>query len=212
MLFEAPATDPIDALRPVEIVRRADPPRSTGAFYNIWPTHADFRRDLLRYLLELEQSRHSQDAIVERFRAVPGDGERPVTELLRESANTGFERFRNEPALRFKQAMWAANAQDEGVRALLAAIYASISDTMVPLYARLLEASHRRMRPPHTLEELAVVSAALHEGLAIRWTVQPDAVPDGPPPAAARDADAERAWSLFASTAYTLFLAMSEPA
>lgn len=212
MLLESPAADPIDALRPVEIVRRADPPRSTGAFYNIWPTHGDFRRDLLRHLLDLEQSRRSRDAPVERFRAFLVDGERSLAQLLRVSANTSFERFTNEPALRFKQAMWAANVQDEGVRALLTAIYASTSDTMIPLYAGVLAASHRRMRPPHTLEELAVVLAALHEGLAIRWAVQPDAVPDGPSPAAARDADDEGRWSLFASTAYTLFLAVSEPA
>jgi hypothetical protein len=215
LLFHSPAPDPIEALRPVEIVRRAEPPRTTGAFYNIWPTHADFRRDLLHHLLRLEQYRHTHDAIVDGLGGTLAEDGQDVAETVRLAANLGFERFAAEPAQRFKQAIWAASGTDPDVRTLIAEIYSSVSDTMIPLYQRLLAATGRQMRAPHTLEELAVVLAALHEGLALRWSVQPEAAPDGPPPAVARGAGPQpgddRRWSQFASTAFTLFMAMSEP-
>lgn len=214
LLVDSPAVDPIHALRPVEIVRRADPPRSTGAFYNIWPTHADFRRDLLRHLLDLNRFSRTRDPVVERFTELLAAADGPsAAVVLRLVADVSFERFAAEQALRLKQALWASNGADDDVRALLAALYGSVSDTMTPFYDGLLARSGRRMRPPHTVQELAVVLAALHEGLSLRHSVQPEAVPEVPPPAAAADQlDGDTTpWTLFASTAWTLFVAMTEP-
>ena len=76
------------------------------------------------------------------------------------------------------------------------------------MYAALLHRSGRQMREPYTLEHLAVTLTALSEGVHTRWAVDPSAVPEIRPPAAAADDDSR--WTFFASVAYTTFLAMTE--
>lgn len=61
---------------------------------------------------------------------------------------------------------------------LVAELYGSIQDRFEPVYAELLAAWGRKMRPDLTVGDLAVALTALVEGLILRSAVDPDAVPD----------------------------------
>jgi hypothetical protein len=211
MVFESPGNDVLASLRPVDVVRRADPPRTTGAFYNIWPTQADFRRALLDHLLSLDRFKIDEDTR-QSLRDHLARTDFRMDEAIRVAASMNFEGLKHEPALRVQHALWTHAVTDELIREKVKALYVAISDSLTPIYSAMLERSGRRMRPPHTVDTLAVVLAALVEGLQIRWTVEPEAVPDdfGAPPGV--EASSQRPWNMFASVAHIVFMGMSEPA
>jgi AcrR family transcriptional regulator len=231
LLFRSPAADPIGALRPMEVVRAADPPRSNGAFYNIWPTQAAFRRDLLHHVLSPARSEvgaRTTYTAAERLSAGPDVS---VEEAFRVAANLNFDGLRQDTSLRLKHALWTRHETDPEVRQLLAGLYEGVTDLFVPVYEAALTRAQRRMRQPYTVEHLATTLTALGEGLYTRWAVHPRAVPDdlGPPPAAATAGaptdertgepagepvggpEAHERWTFFASIAFTTFMAMTEP-
>ena len=224
LLFEAPSADPIGALRPVDVVRRAVPPRSNGAFYNIWPTQADFRRDLLHHALSAERIEVGD----ETSNAAVSLLTRPdfsLEETIRVAATLNFEGLKADPALRLKQALWTRHSADPEIRELLAALYDGATAMLVPMYTAALGRAGRRMRGTYTVAQLAVALTGLAEGLHLRWAVQPSAVPDdvGPPPDLERRPDEEvddrpgdgeaggGQWNLFASMAYVVITGMTEP-
>lgn len=210
LLFESPAADPIGALRPMDVVRAADPPRSNGAFYNIWPTVSDFRRDLLHHALSparTEVGPATINAVVALLQAPRFS----LEETIRVAANLNFEGLDHDPMLRLKHALWTRHADDPEVHGLLSALYDGITALLAPMYEAILARSGRRMRPPFTLVDLVTTLAALAEGLHTRRTVQPDAVPAdaGAPPDA--QASRDERWTFFASVAFSVFTVMTEP-
>jgi BetI-type transcriptional repressor, C-terminal len=225
MLFEAPSADPIGALRPADVVRRTVPPRSNGAFYNIWPTQADFRRDLLHHALSADRIEVG-DETSNAAAALLAQPDFSLAETIRVAATLNFEGLKADPALRLKQALWTRHSADPEVRELLAALYDGATAMLVPMYTAALGRAGRRMRGTCTVEQLAVVLTALAEGLHLRWAVQPSAVPDdvGAPPDLERHPDQPESehpegehspdgapWTLFASTAYVVITGMTEP-
>ena len=211
MLMECPGPDVLAALRPVDVARRCEPPRTTGAFYNIWPTQPDFRRALLDHVLRLDQLQ-ADDAITELLLKATADPDTPPREAFRITANLSFDELKDDPAFRLQHALWNRADADPEVRTRLQRLYASISTTMIPRYEELLAGSGRRMAAPHTLATMAVALTALFEGLVLRYAVDPDAVPDdaGPPAGVDGDREAPR-WSTYACLAHTLMLGMTEP-
>src|SRR5258705_301816 len=102
MLWESPVGDIFSDLKPVDIARRASPPRTTGSFYNIWPTQAEFREAFVRYLLSLDQFRAERDArhtIEEHLRSPDFD----LAELIRVGGNKYFDGLKGEkPSMRIQ--------------------------------------------------------------------------------------------------------------
>lgn len=207
LILESPAADPIGALRPVEVARRADPPRTNGAFYNIWPTQAEFRRDLLHHLLDVERLEVGEDT-TRAATALLQAPEFDLAEACRVLGNLNFEGLRDDPGYQLKQALWTRHPGDPETRELLGRLYAGVTTMLTPMYAAILHRSGRRMRAPYTLEHLAVALAALAEGVHTRWAVDPGAVPEVPPPAV----DGAGRWTFFASVAFTTLVAMTEEA
>jgi hypothetical protein len=210
MLLAAPGVDVLGALKPVDVARRADPPRTTGAFYNIWPTQAEFRRALLDHVLSLDRFQvdlRTRQALEESLLRP----ELSLTDIVRTAANLNFDGLKDEPAMRLQQALWSQHAGDPEIRDRVKQLYSTISQALVPLYSALLDRSCRRMRAPYDLETLAVVLAALVEGLIVRWSVDPAVVPDdlGPPPGVP-PIEGEP-WGTFASVTYLIFIGMTEP-
>jgi BetI-type transcriptional repressor, C-terminal len=207
ILLETPGPDVLSVLRPVEVARRSDPPRTTGAFYNIWPTHADFRRAVLDYVLSLSRFHGDRDALDAMVSVA--DSPLGLDVMVRQIANFRFEAMRANPATKLQVALWARHAADPEIADRVKALYDGISDRVNPFYAAVFERTGRRMRAPYTIEQLSVALTALIEGLHLRWAVDPGAVADevAPPPGAD---DTEGPWTLFASTAYVLIMGMTE--
>jgi hypothetical protein len=208
MLTDDPEGDPIGALKPIEVARRAVPPRSNGAFYHIWPTQAAFRQDLLEYMLSpdrIEVGGPTRDIVTDLVAAEGFD----LVQAFREIANLNFDGLKSDPSLLLKQSLWSRHHVDAQARELIGDLYRGATAMLIPMYEALLARSGRSLKPPYTLETLATTIMALAEGLHIRWAVQPDAVPDN----LDHDADPDnqgRRWSLFASSATMILLGMSE--
>ena len=215
MLLESPGTDVLSALKPVEIARRCDPPRTTGAFYNIWPTQAEFRRALLAHLLSLDHFRadHVTRAMLEEAVAAP---DVDPDDTVRRAANTHFDSLKGHRAIRVRNALWTQADDDPEIRERLCSLYGEMAAAVVPRYLGLLRRSGRRLAPPFTIDPVAVALTALAEGLSLRWAVDPQAVPDdvGTPPAAPGPQDSRGSqdrWSLYAALAHVLLIGMTEP-
>jgi len=212
LLFERPPPDPVAALRVMDVVRRADPPRTNGAFYNIWPTQEEFRRDVVHHVLSpdrIEVHQRTLDAATH----LAGTGEATtLADAVRRLADVNFAGMDEDPALRLKHVLWGRGAVDPEVRRLLAGLYTGAGAGILPVYEHTLAHVGRRVRAPFTIEHLVTAVMALAEGLHQRRSVQSDAVPDdlGAPPT--DEADAGAAWSLFATATYLLVDGMTEPA
>jgi hypothetical protein len=210
MLFETPAADVLRTLKPVEVARRADPPRTTGAFYNIWPAQEDFRRDLLQHLLSLERFGADQETL----RALAGLLEQPefdLDETVRLASTINFEGNKADPAFLLQMALWTRHRSDPEVDERLRRLYADLVGSAVPTYQAILERTGLRVKEPFTVELVATALIALSEGLTLRWSVEPEAVPDelGTPPGVTAAPD--RPWGLLAALVHTLVTALTEP-
>jgi hypothetical protein len=211
MLWESPVGDIFSDLKPVDIARRANPSRTTGSFYNIWPTQDAFREAFVRYLLSLDQFRAERDArylINDLLRSPDFD----FGELIRVGGNKYFDGLKGEKAsMRIQLALWTKADSDARIRERLKALYDDVARAMIPLYEMMLTRAGRRLRPGYSVQDLAMVLAALAEGMHIRWSIDHDAVPEnlGAPP----DATPEngRPWGAFASVAHIIVIGMTEP-
>lgn len=210
ILLEHPAADVLRTLKPQAVARRAEPPRTTGAFYNIWATQEDFRRDLLGHLLSLERFGADQ-ATIEALGAAVADPDFDLDETSRVAATISFEGNKGDPAFLLQMSLLTQPGPDPEVRAGLRRLYQDLTAAGLEAYTPVLRRAGLRVKEPFTLEHLAVALSALEEGLVLRWSVVPEAVPDevGPPPGVAAAPD--RPWGLFAALAHVLVTGMTEP-
>jgi len=210
ILRESPVGDIFSELKPVEVAKRADPPRTTGSFYNIWPTQRDFRSAFVDYLLSLDHFRIDRD-IPKIVNDMVGSPEFELTEAVRTAANKYFKGLARDGSMRMQMALWAKAEDDPHIRARLKGLYDEVGDQMLPLYEDMLSRGNRRMRDPHTTQTLAVSLVGLAEGLHVRCQVDPAIPRDDfdPPPGIPREPGFP--WSIFASIAYELIMQMTEP-
>jgi hypothetical protein len=211
ILRESPVGDIFSELKPAEVAKRADPPRTTGSFYNIWPTQRDFRSAFVDYLLSLDHFRIDRD-IPKIVNDMVGSSEFELAETVRTAANKYFRGLSRDGSMRMQMALWAKAEDDPHIRARLKGLYDEVGDQMLPLYEDMLSRGNRRMRDPHTTQTLAVSLVGLAEGLHVRCQVDPAIPRDDfdPPPGIQREPGSP--WSIFASIAYELIIQMTEPA
>jgi hypothetical protein len=207
MLMESPSTDIIAALKPVEIARRSEPRRTTGAFYNIWPTHAEFRRALLEHVLSMDRFRGDKatQALLQDFIEQPDVS---ITDIIRVAAGFNFDELKHEPGFLLQMALWTQASPDAEIRERLQGFYRALSASLFPLYEQLLERSGRRMRAPYDIATFTTTLTALVEGLHVRWTVDPGAVCEDMP--APPGVDDDQPWGMFGSVTYLIFEGMTE--
>jgi hypothetical protein len=207
ILLESPRSDVLGTLKPVEIARRCDPPRTTGAFYNIWATHAEFHRDLLDHLLSMDRFTGDRTTL-EMLGSFLDHADMSVPEIFRIAARYNFDELKGEPAAVLQLALWTQH-HDPAIRERLRCLYGAINDSLHPLYSRVLVKAGRRMRKPYDVQMLTTTITALVEGFLLRWAVDPDALPEGldAPPGV----DGPEPWELFGTASYLLFESMTEP-
>jgi AcrR family transcriptional regulator len=182
--------------------------RTTGAFYHQWPSQEAFHRDLMSYILDPARIPSTADAARAILTGLSSG--LPPDELLRQAAAANFAGVRADPYVPLWFALWAKHARDEHVTELLRDNFHAVTAQVIPLFAGLLQASGRAMRPPFTVETMAVTATALVQGLSLRAAVDPDAVPMGHPGSATDDA--APAWDLFGTLLVELFRAVTEEA
>lgn len=180
--------------------------RTTGAFFHQWETQEAFHRELMSYILDparMPSTAEAAQAITAGLRSG-----HPADDLLRQAAEANFAGVRADPYVPLWLALWTKHQGDEHITGLLRENYHAVTAQVIPLFAGLLEASGRAMRPPFTVETMAVTATALVQGLSLRAAVDPEAVPAGGPDSAPDGVTPD--WDLFGTLLVELFRAVTE--
>lgn len=172
----------VDALANVKVADVADRAGvSKGAIYHVWPSQEDYRRDLLRRLLE----QSSQAGIRELHELLsdedllagdPGD-------IMNRYADFVFDSLKDDPIFfaRFSFYVYAANPE---VAELLGGGDETLVREFSPLVELYLNLSGRRIREPFSTHLLLTAVNSLFQGLCLRYRTSPELVdreigPDG---------------------------------
>ncbi len=203
LLCEQPVGALLSQVTALEVARRAR--RTTGAFYHHWEDQESYQQELLAYTLDPERinsTARTADTVTAALQQRV-----PLEELVRRAARENFDVVSENPYVPLNLALWAKQAQDEKVRALLRDQYQAVRARLVPIYEALFEMIGVVPRPPFTVDMFAVTLNALVEGLVIRAAVDPDAVPRDLPPAE----PGTEAWDLFSAVVLALVPVMTMP-
>lgn len=203
LLREVPVGAVLSQLTARAVSERAG--RTTGAFFHHWRSQDAYQRDLLAYILDPARIESTAEAVTAILDGLTS-GADPVA-VLAAAARGNFASVRVDPYVPLWNALWARHGSDPYVHDLLRQNVRSVTGQVAPVLEAVLHASGRRMRPPHTVDTLAVTVTALVQGLALRVAIEPERVPvqiDG------GDQD-DGSWDLFATTVTTLFHAVTEP-
>jgi AcrR family transcriptional regulator len=199
LLREVPVGAVLSQLTARAVAERAG--RTTGAFFHHWRNQEAYQRDLLAHILDparIESTAEAVDAILGGLQS----GADPVG-VLGAAARGNFASVRVDPYVPLWNALWSRHGADPYVHELLRRNFASVTAQVAPVLEAVLAASGRRMRPPHTVDTLAVTVTALVQGLALRVAIEPERVPVG---GTGQD---DGSWDLFATTVTTLFDAVT---
>ncbi len=196
LAHEQPAAPPLDHIRLTDVARSAGV--SSGALYHYWDTQDDYHDDLLDHLFE--PGRFDPAANVAEVAAVAdaltdevGAPHPSLDEQIRIGASLELEGLLANADLRVLLALWAGG--DAEVRDRIAGHFRSTGRRWADFYERAFRSAGLEVRPPFTYEMLAVVLAALADGLAVRASVEPEAVPV--------DLD-DQGWGILAATLVAL--------
>jgi AcrR family transcriptional regulator len=207
LLREEPVGSVLSQLTARSVAARAG--RTTGAFFHQWRSQEAYQRDLLAYVLDPERIAsvaEAQDAILGGLRTATD----PVR-VLEDTARDNFQSMQADPYIPLWHALWAKHGSDRYVHDLLRHHIRSVTASVAALLDAVLTASGRRLRPPFTLDALAVAITAVAQGLELRVAIEPERVPMSPLRGYAERAD-DGEWDLYATTVRTLFEAFTEPA
>ncbi|MGZ4617884.1 MAG: TetR/AcrR family transcriptional regulator [Frankiaceae bacterium] len=181
LLREEPVGDILSQVKVADVARRAGG-RSIGAVYHHWRDQDSYRRDLLAYILQPGRYRGAHEAAA--LAATVGEEREPggprtsLEAAVRTMGNQLFDELKVNPWLVLQMALWSKQVTDPYVRGLLKELYQGIDANFEPVMDAALRGYGLRIKEPFDIHLLAVVLTALAEGLAMRWGVDPDAVPE----------------------------------
>ncbi len=190
MAHEQPAGPPLEHIRLTDVAERAGV--SVGALYHYWESQDDYRDDLLDEVF----APHRFDP--------PGDdlgGD--LLELIRTGTESELDRLRRSPDLRVLMAMWAA--ADRVIESRVAAHFRAVGEDWAAFYESVFTAFGLEVRPPFSYAQVAALLTAVGDGLAVRSSVDPDAVPTDV------EVDGEGRWTLLGAALVALLPAFSRP-
>lgn len=159
---------PLDALANVkvaDVARRAGVTK--GALYHIWNSQEEYRRDLMKHLLELEEQvgiRETQEALES---VPPGED---IADSVSRLAEFAFDRLKDDPRMLARFSFYNY-ADDPDVNELLSHGAASFEW----YYRNYLKVTGRRMRAPFTIQALVTSTSAYFFGMILRHRTSADA-------------------------------------
>lgn len=208
LLREEPVGDILSQVKVADVARRAGG-RSIGAVYHHWRDQDSYRRDLLAYILDPGRYRGAHEAAAMAATVCDGPvvARPPLEAAVRTMGNQLFDELKVNPWLVLQMALWSKQMTDPYVRGLLKELYQGIDANFEPVMDTALQAYGLRVKEPFDTHLLAVVLTALAEGLAMRWGVDPDAVPE----TIVEDAEAAGKSSLFAEAVLAFLGWATEP-
>ena len=146
---------------------------TTGAIYQVWPNQGDFQADLLFHLAELDAASgpgiEEVAAIVDEAVAAGT----PLPDALAAMIEHSFRHTRRSAVFAATLGLYprCANAR---VRQALGHGDEQFAAAIRPVWQRLLDGYGLRVRPPYTVDDLAVSIATLIEGGALQWMRKPE--------------------------------------
>ena len=186
-----PGTDGFDAASTI----------TTGAIYQVWPSQAEFQVDLLFHIAELNASSDSVvDELPPMIAAAAASGQ-PATEALRLIITRSFEYTRSS-ALFYTSLSFYKHSADDRVKQAMKRCTQAFVEGIRPVWQQLLDAFGLQVRPPYTVDNLAITIGALIEGLALGWVSSPELTDDP---------YGQDGWSLAGRAAQMIFEQMTVP-
>ena len=142
-----------------------------GAVYHIWPTQEDFRKDLLRRLLQ----QNHQAAVTRMLELIAAakQGNGDPTQAMSQLAGFLFDSLKDDPAFfaRFNFYVYTGNPE---IRAILAAEEDQTYEDFGPYVDLYLKILGRRFRTPFTTRVFLTTTGALLHGLCMRYRISPE--------------------------------------
>lgn len=174
---------------------------TTGAIYQVWPSQSDFQVDLLFYIAELYASSDSViDELPPMIAGVAASGQ-PAGEALRAIIERSFEYTRSS-ALFYTSLCFYKHSANERVNQAMKRCTHAFVEGIRPVWQLLLDAYDLQVRPPYTVDNLAITIGALIEGLSLAWVSSPELTDDP---------HGQNGWSLACRTAQMIFEQMTAP-
>jgi AcrR family transcriptional regulator len=173
VLAEEPADKLFEKLQARPIASRAG--LSTGAFYHHFLGPDEFIEALLHHSLECSPNPELTVAMPE-FEARTRDGASFVEAFLAMTERM-IEFNRTDATFKLMLAVAAKAPQDRQIRDRLHGMYAAAGADVAAYCDAVRELLGREWRPPFTPDDLATAFLAIFEGLGLRQSVDPDAVP-----------------------------------
>lgn len=138
---------------------------TAGSGYKIWPTQGEFRAELLQYAL------HKRDQIADRVRRLDAINSAVQTDVdfieqIRVEGRANIEGMVGSPELVRQSALWLAAVRDPTMRDDYRQNQHEYIGALARSYQRLMDVEGRSMRPPFTVEMLAVAIETHTLGLA----------------------------------------------
>lgn len=166
---------------------------TTGAAYQIWQSQDEFRRDVALHLAsEFEWA--TTDVVGERVAEMVAAGA-TREECLEAAARLYFEHFVANDEYYIVLQLFSVNDPSPELTAALRRGYDLVHQSFLVYLERSFLAQGRRVLAPFELDDLAVLAAALTEGLALRHRVQPERIRTD----IGADESGEGGWHLFSS-------------
>jgi hypothetical protein len=174
---------------------------TTGAIYQVWPSQADFQVDLLFYIAELNASSDSLiDELPPMIAEAAASGQ-PAAEALRIIITRSFE-YTRDSALFYASLSFYKHSANERVKQAMRRCTEAFAESIRPVWQLLLDAYDLRIRPPYTVDNLAISVSALIEGLSLEWVGSPELTDDP---------FGQDGWSLTCRIAQMIFEQMTSP-
>lgn len=164
-------TNPVD-IRLSDVLR--DEGLTTGAAYQIWQSQDEFRRDVALHLAaEFEWA--TTDVVGGHMAELVAAGA-TREECVEAGGRLYFEHFVANDEYYTVLQLFSVNDPSPELTEALRRGYEVVHASFVAYLEQVMLLWDRQVRPPYVLDDLAVMVAALTEGLALRHRVQPERI------------------------------------